>query len=496
MTTRDRSQEGMLFDLQLCGESVSRLRFVQNIEGTEATSTSTGPWLAQLVEYANRPYASEFREVLRLLGTDLLGGREAVRSICSLQATLAQHEPSAVTDAIALVTTPAPLSASKVARAMVASVALSQADIHGDEVLHYVVGNLDLIAEHDLAAHGQRIARYLLTAAPGKLAMLVDDERLQVRVSMKAAVEQIDVRVIAQNLKAGESWVWPLLAIRPDLPETPEFWQQTQAGAADLQQAGVKLQAAAQLAAAVLGLNDERSIESVARVFGAASVLTCVQQLLEEGRDLSALRRWVKEACHQPGAVASFLAHTQPLNQRLVSCVAAELAPDAVPNDYGVDPWLTALVAVKQQSDQLPIELQVYGFKRALSWQSRSVGPLLCLTFEPLHGAATDGVLASATWQQLRDSLPWVRPSDSWDVALRLRLGVVKRCVEMPVAPEDYVALASADGLFDMILEATWEHWGGRRYLKWVEEAMEESPDPQRRARGRLVKGCLERHSK
>lgn len=496
LTTRDRSQEGMLFDLQLCPDSVSRLRFTQNTDGTEATSTSSEPWLAQLVDYANRPYASEFREALRLLGTDLLGGREAVRSICNLQATLAQLEPSAVAHSIALVTPPTPLSASKVAREMVASVALSRADILGDAALNYVVGNLDLISEHDLAAHGQKLAGHLLEEAPGKLVALVNDERLPVRVSMRAAVERMDANVVAQNLKAGENWVWPLLAVCPDLSKMPEFWRRTQAKASDIQQVGIKLQDDAQLAAAVLGLDDELSIESVAQVFDPASVLTCVQQLMTEKRNVIELRMWVKEACHQPEAVASFLAHTPALNQRLVSCIAAELAPDAVPNDYGVDPWLTALTAVKKQSGQLPIELQVYGFKRALSRRSRSVGPLLCLTFEPLHGAVTDGVLASDNWQPLCDILPWVRPSASWDVALRLRLGAVQRCVETPVAPEDYVALASTDSLFEMILDATWEHWGGKRYLKWVEEAVGESADTQRRTRGHLVKGYLERHSR
>ena len=73
---------------------------------------------------------------------------------------------------------------------------------------------------------------------------------------------------------------------------------------------------------------------------------------------------------------------------------------------------------------------------------------------------------------------------------------MVKQCVQTPVAPEDYVALASTDGLFNMILDATWEHWGGKRYLKWVEEAMGESADPQQKTRSRLVKEYLERHSK
>lgn len=494
LTTRDRSQEGMLFDLQLCGESVSRLRFAQGTDGTEATSTSTQPWLTQLVDYANCLYGSKFREALRRLGTDLLGGRESVKSICSLQATLAQNEPSAVADAIALVTPPTPLSVSKVAREMVASVVLSR-DIVGDAALRYVASNLDLINEHDLAAHGGKLVEHMLKAAPEQLVALVDDDRLPVRLAIRAAVKRIDADVVAQNLKAGANWVWPLLVIRPDLSEVPEFWRQTQAGASDFHKVGIKLNGDAQLTAAVLGLNDELSIESVAHIFGAASVLTSVQQLLAKEGDVSELRRWVKEACHQPGGVASFLAHTQALNQRLVSCIAAELPPDAVPNDYGVDPWLMALTAVKQQIGQLPLDLQVFGFKRALSWRSRSVGPLLCLTFELLHGAATDGVLASANWQQLRDVLPWVRPSDSWDVALRLRLGAVKRCIETLVAPEDYVALASTDGLFGMILDATWEHWDGKRYLNWVEKAIGDSADPQRRSRSRLIKEYIVRHS-
>jgi hypothetical protein len=214
------------------------------------------------------------------------------------------------------------------------------------------------------------------------------------------------------------------------------------------------------------------------------------------GADATELRKWIKEACRHPGSVAAFLSHTPAVNPRLAACITAELAPDVVPNDHGVDPWLAALTAVKQQVGQLPIELLVYGFQRAMSGRSRSVGPLLSLTFEPLHRAATAGVLASSNWQHLRDSLPWVRPADAWDVALRLRLGLVKRCVETPVAPEDYVALASTDGIFVMILDATWEHWGGKRYLKWVEEVMGDSADPRQRSRSRAVKAYVEKHSK
>lgn len=496
LTTRDRSQEGALFDLQFCGESVSRLRFTQNTEGVEATSMSAGPWLAQLVDYAGRPDASEFREVLRLLGTDVLGGREAMRAICELQATLARRGPTAVADAIALVTVPATLSGSKAAKEMVAIRALSMADVLNDSELHYVVDNLDLVAEGELLDHGRKLAGHLLEVAPGKLVELVEDERPAVQAAMRATVKEMDAALLVDHLMPGTNWWLQLLSIRPDLAEVSEFWRRTQARASDVQQAGVELHAERKLAAAVQGLHNEVSIESVARAFGPVAVLTCIQRLMSHGGDATELRMWIKEACRQPGAVATFLAHAPALNPRLVAFITAELAPDVVPNDYGVDPWLTALTAVKQQAGPLPIELLVYGFQRAMSWRSRSVGPLLCLTFESLHGAATAGALASSNWQHLRDSLPWVPQADAWDVALRLRLGLAKRCVETAVAPEDYVALASTDGLFAMILDATWEHWGGKRYLKRVEEAMGGSADPRQRSRSWAVKAYVEKHSK
>lgn len=496
LTTRDRSQEGALFDLQFCGESVSRLRFTQNTEGVEATSISDGPWLAQLVDYACRPDASEFREVLRLLGTDVLGGREAMRAICQLQATLARRGPTAVADAIALVTVPATLSGSKAAKEMVATHALSRADVLNDSELHYVVDNLDLVAEGELVDHGWKLAGHLLELAPETLVELVEDERPAVQAAMRAVVKELDAALLVDHLMPGTNWWPPLLSIRPDLADVSEFWRRTQARASDVQQAGVELHAGNQLAAAVQGLHNEVSIESVARAFGPDAVLTCIQQFMSHAGDTTELRMWIKEACRQPGAVAAFLAHAPTLNPRLVACITAELAPDVLPNDYGVDPWLAALTAVKQQAGQLPIELLIYGFQRAMSWRSRSVGPLLCLTFESLHGAATAGALASSNWQHLHDSLPWVRPADAWDVALRLRLGLVKRCVETSVAPEDYMALASTDDLFAMILDATWEYWGGKRYLKSVEEAMGDSADPRQRSRSWAVKAYVEKHSK
>jgi len=495
LTTRDRSQEGSLFDLQLCAESLSRLRFAQQADGIEANTTSVEPWLIQLVEYADRPSATGFREALRLLGTDVLGGREAMRSICSLQAVLARHEPSAIAEAITLVQSSAPLSSSKVAQVMVVNAVLSRSDELSPDALRYVVTNLDLVSDQELTQHAGRLARSLWSSSPARLVELLFDQRPAVQVAMREAVQGISVAELAQGLISGAEWLWRLLQVRPDLTETPEFWRRIQPRASDIEGAGIRLQGEVVLESAVLGLHDGPAIESISRCFGALAVLQTLQRLVTGSREVPKVTTWVKHACRDVGGTASFLAHTRALSAQLVGDISNELAPDTVPNDYGVDPWFTALSDLRSQA-VLPLKLVAYGFRRALGYRSQSVGPLLRLTFDTMHRCATDGALNDAMWQQLRDFLPWVKPADAWDVALRLRLAVANRSIEAPVSAEDYVGITADDQVFLSVVAATWEHWGGQRYLKKIAKALQDTSDSQLIPRSRHLLSYIDQHSR
>ncbi|MDQ0589895.1 GAP1-N1 domain-containing protein [Variovorax paradoxus] len=495
LTTRDRSQEGSLFDLQLCAESLPRLRFPEQADGIEANTISIEPWLVQLVEYADRPSATGFREALRLLGTDVLGGREAMRSICSLQAVLARREPAAVEEAIALVQSSAPLSSSKVAQVMVVSAVLSRSDELSPDALGYVVTNLDLVSDEELAQHASRLARSLWTSSPPRLVELLFDQRPTVQAAIREAAQDISVAELAQSLVPGTEWLWRLLQVRPDLTETPEFWRRTQPRASEIEDAGIKLQGGITLESAVLGLHDELAIESVARCFGALAVLETLQRLMTTLQELPQVLTWVKHACRDVGGAASFLAHVRTPSAQLVGAISNELAPDAIPNDYGIDPWFTALADLQSQGT-LPLEIVAYGFRRGLGYRTRSAGPLLRLTFDAMHCSAIAGSFNDTKWQQFRDSLPWVKPADAWDVALRLRLAVGKRSVEAAVRAEDYVGITADDQVFLSLMTATWEHWGGQRYLKKIAEELQETSESQLIPRCTLLVSYIDRHSR
>lgn len=497
LTSRDRSQNGLPFDLQLCpgGDSSTRLRFADKSEGYEATTESDAPWLVELTGYALCPTATSFREALRLLGTDVLGGREAMRAICSLQAALNSTESSSLSHAVELVQTMPPLSLSRVAQGMVVRSALSRPTNLVPDVLAFVIDQIDLLNETELGEHAGELAARLWATKPAMLVELLSDERLPVRSAMRIGAQDIEVGTLVRGIASDQQWLQPLLVVRPDLTEAVDFWEQTQILASSIRDAGIDLHGEVALQAAVMGLRDDGAIRSAVEVFGSLALLECVQRLTSGRHEVPQLQGWIKYACFHLGDVASFLAHTKTPSTQVIQGIARELPPDAVPNDFGADPWLTALDEMRLAGEMLPIELQAYGFRRALGHRSRSVGPLLQLTFDAIHRAASEGTLPNPSRQLLHESLPWAKSSEAWDIGLQLRRAVAKRCVEVPVAAEELATLTNSSALFGMLLDEIWNQWGGSRYLKKTIEAMVGMSDFQILSCRRLIESYIDKKS-
>ena len=130
-----------------------------------------------------------------------------------------------------------------------------------------------------------------------------------------------------------------------------------------------------------------------------------------------------------------------------------------------------------------------------MSWRSRSVQPLLQLTFEPLHNAAMTSALPRSSWQLLEGALPWVPASDAWDGCMRLRRAAAKKCVDLPLRPADFVSLVSNDELFHSLMDAVWQLWNGPRYMREVRDWLSQADGVYGR-RQQLVKDFVKQRSK
>jgi hypothetical protein len=497
LTSRDRSQEGVQFDLQLspAGESGLHLRFSSTLDGFEATSVSVGPWLEGLVHDAQYPQASTLRQFLRKLGADMLGGREAMRPLCSLHAALEASSFSGISDAVTQVENTLFFSASDLVKSIVVRAALQDPKSLDGHVLDFVFANLHLLPESEIHEYQDTLAQLLWRLNPRQFIVFGHDSQAGVREVVRAGAHSIPRADVVRLLPHVDDLVEPLLELLPVLAEEPLFWSNTQILPETAANAGIDLSEPAVLSAMVLGVRDNAAIHSALQIVGAFAVLECLQGLIESKANLDQLRHWLWPACVDTDVVAHFLSGVSPSPQLLL-LLSETLSPDAVPNDIGTDPWCSALQALFEVEGRLPLELQVYGFRRALGWRSRSAEGLLKLTFEPLHTAAEKRAIPEELWRLFESGLPWAPLSEDWDHAIRLRRATARRCLELQLLPEGLVSLVNSESLFLKLLEEIWALWGGPRYLRSASDALRGSDAERNSPRKRLIKNFVIEHSK
>lgn len=494
LTSRDRSQEGMPFDLQLISgsESSSHLHFASTADGFEATSKSTGPWLDDLLHDAQFPQTSTLRPFLRKLGADMLGGREAMRPFCSLHAALESTDTVGVSDAIRRVELSPVFSASTLVRSIVTQAAMANfPSAVDDHVLDFVIDNFALLPETVVSEKQASLVQMLWRRDPRRLLHLSNDAHPELRDAIRAGVDAIPADEVIDKLSQVDDLALPLLSLLPATAEVPHFWERTQLLPTLAAQAGVDLTKDAVLRAMMLGLTEPISIQAAVRVVGSVAALNCLQCLAGSSNVDYIARPWLRFVCADLNAVAQFLTNESAPTSKLLLLLAATLDPDAVPNDVGVDPWYTALNRVTAAEGQLPFELQVFGFRRALGWRSRSVAELLKLTFEPLHAAAVSDNFPEQQWRLFESSLPWAPFGQQWDFAIRLRRATARKCAELHLWADSLTQLVRSDDLFLQLVEEIWNLWGGSKYLRSLCDSLDQSAP-----RTRLLRTFIKKHSK
>jgi len=489
LTSRDRSQDVLQFDLQLTtsGGNSARLRFASTSEGFEATDVLGESWLVDLLEDVKFPTRSSLRQMLRRLGADLLGGREAMRPICTLHAALESANPLALRFAVALVQE-LPLSTSDTAKAIVARAVLdSNASPDASEVLDFLLQHFELLSDAEVSEQAANFSRVVWQADPRVFIVSSYEGGEKVRAALEAGARSIDREEVFTALPKVGDLLNPLLRLLPELAVDPRFWEHIQAWPSGTPSLGVDLLSQEALRAMVEGLRDERFVNSALQAAGTLAILACLEELVRSNHPVALMHQWIRQACVDLHGVASFLSHSTRQSRELLLLLAKALRPEAIPNDYGDDPWSVALSNLHATEGSLPAELCAYGFRRAL-WRSKSVETLLRLTFEPLHEAATQQAIPVDSWNLLESALPWVSSYDTWDSGLRLRQAAAKRCVDLPVRPESFVELTGSESLLIGLMDAACQLWSGPRYLRGVKDWLDAAGDGRRSRQRKIVK--------
>lgn len=493
-TTKDRSMPGASFDLQILpGHEMSSRARLPNTQEVSPRSVGWQPdWLMTLMDDARQPNCDGLRDTLKRLGADILGGREAMPVFCTFhRLTSGPVSPTQLHDAIEMVDKPGPLSTSDLARAQIADHVLSNVEDADRMALDYLWDQWHYIEPSHLQQRLPQVAAPLWRASQRRLLAALRNPEDNASGWAAQVLKAVPTDELLADWPERDVPLRELLQARPDLVDAPAFWS-----VVDIRSShalyGLPMTDTAALAL-VRGMKSETGMRAAVQSLGRVHVLKIVELLnglnASDGSEL----RWVGYCVDDASAVAEFLSGVQVPAQALLMEFVRTMAPDSVPNQYGDDPWYTALMKFRDATGALPHRLAAYAFARALGRSSRSIGELLQMTFEQLHTALSNSSLADEDWRLIEPRLSWVSDDKRWNRAGRLRNAVASAYLDRHLWPRGFAWMAADNNVFVALMEEVAERWGGKRFLKTVEESLEQETDPGWRARRELIHWFLKR---
>jgi hypothetical protein len=492
LAATDRSTEGAEFDLQLipAGNQALRTRFSKAVD-TGSVSVN-GAWLDQAIADFMRPHGSGLREFLRQIGGDVGGGRAAFAPLCSLYMVIQRFasEPGAVVEAIALLQDEFGASQARMARTIVASAAAADAERLDDNGLDYLLAHLDLIEPAQLARHGASIGRAALHRRPDAFASMVAREDL-IGALAAQAILSTPAEELTTALASSPALAAPILRERPELVTEPGIWSRELAIDDEaffvLRTAPVKREVIVAMIAAKRNDLVHRVISEV----GPIEVLHVLGSVAYSSGLPQGSEHWLRAAA-QPDAVAELLARQEPLPRQLLAELSRCVGPDDMPNDFGEDPWFTA---VRQADGAIfgyeETHLRAFLLARSLGSRSRNQAELAQFGFELTYRAVAEGHLTEDSWRWLDPRLPWPILWFQWDRCQRLRAGVVNLFVERGLSPETFGHLVRDVSLFEDLVDQAAHKFGGRTYLKDVRRALKRLPDELSASRQKFIERVI-----
>lgn len=182
---------------------------------------------------------------------------------------------------------------------------------------------------------------------------------------------------------------------------------------------------------------------------------------------------WLSAAASDVDAVARILVEDWVDDVETLEAIAHVVAPDAVPNAYGDDPWL---LAIRRLSTPLRnAYLASFLLVRALGRRTMNSVELVQATFDVVYDAAEQRTLPEDAWRILDRRLDRSYWWYDWDKCVRIRHTVVKMYLDRGIDALAFVAITARDDIFFELIAALSEKFGSQRYLKAIRNRMSDA---------------------
>ena len=475
LCTRDRSSSGINFDLQMFPVNFSNIAGLISYAPDDNPHVSThDDWVVRALRDLERPNGEKLRSFLKLIGSDVEGGREAFKPLCTLFAALEDKFGGLASLGRALTTLESEpsLSSARTARTAVANAVTRNIDHIDDMKLSFLWKNIEFVEEELLSKYGSVVVRALwqkTTESIDKLDVLNATQRRWI----DKAVETIELPELIGYITGNSELEEVAVRLRPELMQEVTFWRNATELEKTVEAAAASSHRRECLEAMILAERNELPNLAV-RNLGEKDILSVVVSLTNRKEDVADLRTWTKAATRNPVGIMEIMLELKELNLTFLTMVASCLSEESIPNHKGKDPWLIALkhAEAKDKEEQLDLRLAVFLLNRAFGGESRSPGGLVRVGFESVDRAVVERRLPETLWRQLDKLLPHSIIWFDWSRSHRLRTAVAGLFVDRRLPVEEFIQVTTDIDVFgDLSRHMSWSR-SGRNYLKKVMQAL------------------------
>lgn len=478
-TNSDRTTDRFWFDLQLLPnlDRGLRARF-PDAKFLSDISATPDRWVDHAMQDLLEPDRGLLRTFLHSVTVKIPSGRTAFAPLTQLHQLLVEipMRPEAVDEAILLLE-PSRTVSTPEARSLVLDHAAPLAETLSVDALSFLVRNVAMLTDDAVRRHGITLARTVWIRAPESFSVLAHAGDT-ISLECTKALDSLSVDELLDGIQSVPDLIEVVLARRPELAADSAVWgakgSLRDAAFSHLRQAPELWQ---QTITAMIASDEAELARPAFAVFGAIAIWDVLALALDNGNQpTDNLRSWLALAVSDKATIAQVLASGRIRTPKTLAAIARMTDPDDVPNDFGEDPWLTAVRnSAGDNRDHEANYFMSYLLSRALGNRSRSIADLAVIAFDVVYQAASGSTMGDDAWVLLERRLPHVPYWSRWDRCDQLRHGIAALFIDRGLDPGAFCKLSKDDSVFADLIRTAAKNWRGYSFLKRVRQALAES---------------------
>ena len=468
----DRSLQRAVFDLQLLPieQPSLRSRFT-NVVNADRLVFSEETWLETALDDLFNRTDNSLRILMRKIGAELESGREAFAPLCRLHTSIMhlKYSEQALTDMLQLLKTGFDDRAVPAVRNVVVASILSTPPSVLENATPSLLENFELFEDEEVRQLSYSIGHILWAREPGMVLGLLEEQSSK-SIIAKETIKHLSVSELLVALGQSSSAIPKVLELRHELLTEPDLWKMADSWERPaLLLAVTNSPSVAGTLEAIIRAGRSDLATQVVEIFGSGAVINVLANT-SASADFEQLRTWLLPCIHDYTAIAEKLSAGIVHDARVLSIISRHSDPESIPNQFGDDPWSTAIDNMTVNLPEKEKEyLAAYLMARALGYASRSPAQLIRFSFDEIYLAAEQHRLASDARRLVERCLPtsWVFWFD-WDFCYRIVEAVVKLFIHKELSSVLFLELTKEDRIFYRLADMAATNDKGRAFLRRV----------------------------